>query len=141
MHGLRRWYILGGRWLKCVCNMSRQFNFASFQLGANRLHLQRRLHRTEWGLMHAVCGWKIQEYTWRRDMHRLRRWYVLGGRWLQCVCNVSHKFKFGTFQLGAYRLHLQRRLHRTQRGYVQCMCFWEIHRYVWNDGMRRLCRW
>ena len=36
------WYVLG-RWLKCVCRMSRQFKFASFERGAYRVHLQRRL--------------------------------------------------------------------------------------------------
>lgn len=112
VHELYRRYVLcdrRGNRGKCVCGMSRQFIFASFKFGAYRLHLQRRFVWTKRGRVHALCGREIQGYTRNSDMHKLRRWYVLG-RWLKCVCGMSEQFKFASLERGAYRVHLQRRL-------------------------------
>ena len=83
---------------------------------------------------------EIHRYNWKHSMHRLWCWYVLGGRWLQCVSSMSHQFKFASFQFVAYRLHVQRRLQWSEREYMQCMRSWEIHWYVCNHGMHRLFR-
>lgn len=58
--------------------LSRQNKFARFELGAEQLHLQRRLFWTEWGAMHSVSGREIQEYSRKRAMHELQRGLVLG---------------------------------------------------------------
>jgi hypothetical protein len=141
MHRLWRWYVLWTRRCNRVYDMSQQFKFANFKHCGYRLCLQRRLHRTEWEYMQCMCCWEIHRYNWNHGMHSLWRWNIRCRDWCDGVHDMSHQFKFASFQSGSYRLHLQRRLQRTEWGYMQCMRDWEIQEYTWKFDMHRLCRW